>query len=142
VVWVVNAMVGHANDLIDVQVGAITVQLRVVVEKRGEINAVSLGHLVASVIWLDLIYRLAVFALFRQAQPLSRHEIRTHRVDLRIQNDELIEGNVLGLTYRVTNITSLDGIVMLARMSENGRERRRQDQRNEGGKEHLSRVGW
>ncbi len=29
------------------------------------------------------------------------------------------QGNVLGLTYRVTSITSLDGIVMRARMSEN-----------------------
>ena len=76
--------------LVDVQVGAITVQLRVVVEKRGEINAVGLGHFIAGVIWLDLIYLLAVFALFRQAQLLTRHKIRTHRVDLRIQNDELI----------------------------------------------------
>jgi hypothetical protein len=142
VVWVVNAMVGHANDLVDVQVGAIMVQLRVVVEKRGEMNAVGVGHFVASVIWLDLIYLLAVLALYPQAQPLSRHEIRTLRVDLRVRNDELIEGNVLGMTYRVTNITSLDGIVTRARMSENGRERRRQDQGNEGRKEHLSRVGW
>lgn len=141
-VWVVNAMVGHANDLVDVQVGAILIQLRVVVEKRREINAVGLGHFVASVIWLDLIYRLAVFALFREAQLLSGHKIRTHRVDLRIQDDELIEGNILGLTYRVASITSLDGIIMRARMSENGRERRGQDQGNKGRKEHLSRVSW
>ena len=79
--------------LVDVQVGAILIQLRVVVEKRREINAVGLGHFVASVIWLDLIYRLAVFALFREAQLLSRHKIRTHRVDLRIQDDELIANN-------------------------------------------------
>lgn len=83
-------MVIQQTYLVDVQVGTITVQLRVVVEKRGEINAVALGHFVASVIWLDLVYLLAVFVLLRQAQLLSRHKIRTNRVDLRIQNDELI----------------------------------------------------
>ena len=76
--------------LVDVQVGAIMVQLRVVVEKRGEMNAVGVGHFVASVIWLDLIYLLAVLALYPQAQHVSRHEVRTLRVDLRVRNDELI----------------------------------------------------
>jgi len=76
--------------LINVQVGAIMVQLRVVVVKRGEINAMGLGHLFASVIRFNLIDLLAVLVNLCQAQFFVRHEVRAFRVDLRIQNKELI----------------------------------------------------
>jgi len=139
---VVNALRSHANDLIDVQVGASGVQMRVVIVKRLEINAMSLGHFLAGVVWYDCIYLLTVFAWLRQAQGRARHEIRAFFVNLRIQNHELIEGNALLPAYRVTNLTRLNDVRACARISKNcgGRGRERKGNGNEGGIAHLSCV--
>jgi len=111
---VVNAVMSHANDLADVQVGAIVTQMRVVIVKRVEVYAMGLCHFFASVIWYDSIDLLAVFAWHGQAQVFAWREIRALIVDLRVQNHELIERNTLTLAYRVTNITRLDDVVARA----------------------------
>lgn len=109
--------------LIDVQVGAIFVQKRVVIPELRGINAVVRGHFFAGVIWYDGIYILAVCVWRPQAQGLIRHEVRALIIDLRVQNHELIattgisidqspacelcyiQGNALGSANRITIVT-------------------------------------
>jgi hypothetical protein len=113
--------------LVNVQVGTIVVQVGVVVIKRAKTDTMGFSHFLAIVIRLDMINLLAVFALLSQAQHLPRHQIAALLINLRIESHELIarirsafcrkshivwyaQGNALGLAYRITDVTSLNGI--------------------------------
>jgi len=55
-----NPLLGNAHDLTDDQVGALRIQLRVVVTKPFEPDVVLIGHALTGVIFLD---SMGIFAL-------------------------------------------------------------------------------
>ncbi len=83
--------------LANVHVGAIRVQLGVVVREDGCIDIVGRGHNVAVIIVLDHVRSRAVLARMPQAQFLPRKEVRTTGIDLRVYDRKLIATNRSGL---------------------------------------------
>lgn len=83
--------------LADVHVGAIRVQLGVVVREDGCIDIEGRGHNVAVVIGFDHVGRRAVPARSSQAQGLARKEVRTIRVDHGVYDRKLIATRISGL---------------------------------------------
>lgn len=83
--------------LANVHVGAIHVQLGVVVREDGCVGIVGRGHNVAVVIGLDHVCGRAVLARSPQAQGLALMEVRTAGVDRRVYDRELIATNRSGL---------------------------------------------
>jgi hypothetical protein len=81
----------------NVHVGAIRVQLGVIVREEGCVHIVGRGHNVAIVIGLHHVRSRAIVARSPQAQGLARKEVRTIRVDPRVYDRKLIATNRSGL---------------------------------------------
>jgi len=91
-----NDCPSDAKYLANVQVGAIRVQLGVVVREDGCVDIVGRGHHVAVVIGLDHVRSRAVLARSPQAQGLTRKEVCTIRVDPGVYDCKLIGGRIVG----------------------------------------------
>jgi hypothetical protein len=87
---------GDAKHFANVHVGAIRVQLGVIVREEGCVHIVGRGHNVAIVIGLHHVRSRAIVARSPQAQGLARKEVRTIRVDPRVYDRKLIGGHVVG----------------------------------------------
>ena len=102
------------THLANVQVGAIRVQLGVVVREDGCVDIVGRGHNVAVIIGLGHIRCCAIITRSPQAQCLARKEVRTIRVDPGVHDRKLIAtirlalGGMGGLRSHVDTLLAAD----------------------------------
>lgn len=132
------------SDLANIDIGTISVDLRVVGPQHGRVDAV-IGHdLVAGVTSLDDVGRLAVLALVAKAEDLIGLEVVAGSVNLRVRDRELVtesvkvnnmrqgaertrrvRGDVLFGRDGIANIARLDGVGARAISSSHGGYTRR-----------------